>query len=170
MPKRPYTPDLSDDLITTICNWIKAGAYPHIAAEREGVPRNVFADWLRKAEKKHCPLLNKKLAHEVMKAKAYARLFAEINMRKDDSKNWLLSGPGKENADNPGWSKPTNPAEQPQDTTTDTLNILMHPEFSVLMSALLQALAPHEEAKAAVLDALTGQKAAETHPFGTNRS
>ena len=44
-----------------------------------------------------------------MEAQVQARLHAELTARSDKPLDWLKAGPGKDAADNPGWTNPGKP-------------------------------------------------------------
>src|SRR5262245_14793324 len=93
---------LTEDIAVAIPSYIRAGGYPHIAAEAAGVPREVFDDWLQRGQQKKAPAVYRRFADAVRQARAQARLAAEIAAFKAKPMDWLRSGPGKETADVPG--------------------------------------------------------------------
>jgi hypothetical protein len=118
---------------------IRAGGYPHMAAEAAGVPRLLFERWLRRGRRSSAEPYHR-FRQSVMQAKAHVRVTAEWEIRRDDPKNWLQLGPGKESAEAPGWStKP--PLEQPQDEAA----------VLALMAEVADALVPFPEARQAVM-------------------
>ena len=155
MPKPRHT--LTPQIQTEICAFIKAGGYPHIAAEAAGVPREVFNDWLEWGRKsKKGPYKKYRLFVEaVLQSIAQARLTAEIKAHDDSPLDWLKQGPGKETPDSPGWSTPVKPTVN---QTNNTINLLLHPEMQSLFAAILQVLGPFPEARQAVSEALAGAR------------
>lgn len=156
-------PKLSDELITQICLAIKSGAYEHVAAEANGVPRAVYKQWMLTAERRSTGKylkLYQKLHHEVTKAKAWARMMAEIEMRKNQPDKWLMHGPGRETSTDPGWSRPAKATDRAQISNTK-INILGSPEAGGMISKILDALAKHPEARDAVLEKLNPAKQLE---------
>src|SRR6516164_9462118 len=97
-PPRP-TPDLEQ----VVAAYIRAGGFPHVAAEAAGVPRAVFEGWLRRAQAARPGAAYRRFADAVRLAQAQARLGAEIAALKDKPLDWLKAGPGKERPDAPGW-------------------------------------------------------------------
>src|SRR5262249_8726448 len=75
-----------------LCAFIRAGAYPHVAAEALGVPHGVFARWLRRGNARDGPQTLRDLADAVRRAAAEARVTAEHEVRKDDALDWLKFG------------------------------------------------------------------------------
>src|SRR5262249_30618743 len=73
---------------------IRAGRYPHIAAEAAGVPRWVFAGWLRRG-RQHSRGWQRRFWLKVREARAHAHALAAVEVRKKDVKFWLRYGPGK---------------------------------------------------------------------------
>src|SRR5215218_1142153 len=74
---------LTYPLIQRICQRIQAGAYEHVAAEAEGIPRQKLQDWLLKGQARKARKIYRDLRDEVMRAKAHARFMAESKMRLD---------------------------------------------------------------------------------------
>ncbi|MBL8799670.1 MAG: hypothetical protein JNM56_37655 [Planctomycetia bacterium] len=138
----------------TICSFIRAGGFPHIAAEAAGVPRAVFESWLARGQRPEARGNYRSLFLAVEQARAQARLAAEIEVFKADPTAWLKSGPGKETETNPGWTTTVKP-KITQDNRT--VNLLLAPEMQGLFAAILQILAPYPEARTAVAQALAGK-------------
>ena len=70
------------------------------------------------------------------------------------TKVWLLNGPGKQTAELPGWTSPVATCIQ-----DDRLGSELHSsEMMVLISQILQILAPFPEARVAVAEGLAGVK------------
>src|SRR5262245_35499216 len=103
MPKKRHwiTPKATQE----ICAFIRAGAYPHVAAEAAGVPKEEFDLWMHKGTtQKRGRSDFRAFAEQVRKAMAQARLRAEMKVLEEDPLAWLRSGPGKEQGDRPGWT------------------------------------------------------------------
>src|SRR5438105_11864897 len=92
-----------------IVAYTRAGGFPHVAAEAAGVPRAVFARWLRRGEGRRAKARYRAFADAVRQAAAQARLGAEVSVRNDKPLDWLRSGPGRETADVPGWTANARP-------------------------------------------------------------
>ena len=75
---------------------------------------------------------------------AEARIFASSPLQ------WLKSGPGKERTDAAGWTTSPKPLPPSQPAT----NLLLNPQFAVILGAILGELATFPEAKARVGQAL----------------
>jgi hypothetical protein len=135
-----------------ICAFIRAGGYPPVAAEAAGVSRRLFRRWLARGLRKRARQPYRGFAEAVRQAAAQARLNAEIAAYKKDAINWLKSGPGRETSALPGWSMPVKArlAEGQRE------NPLLQPEVARLVAALLQALTPFPEARAAAAAAIEG--------------
>jgi hypothetical protein len=153
--------ELTSEITAKITAFIRAGGFPHVAAEAAGVPRETFEKWLfignptgrKKGWKPHKLYTPFWLA--IMEAKATARLTAEIQALKNDPVAWLKSGPGKDQPNNPGWSSVTRPVVN---ETNQQINVLLSPEMQGVFASLLQVLQPFPEARAAVARALAGGK------------
>jgi hypothetical protein len=90
----------------------------------------------------------------VMRARAQARLKAEVSILAHNALAWLTRGPGKETEGSPGWTVPVKPS--PRSDTS--INVLMHPEFLAIITRILEKLSPFPEARAAAAEAIQQQK------------
>ncbi len=122
--------------------YIRAGGFPHIAAEAAGVPREVFADWMRRGEQPGARGRYRDFALAVHQAAAHARLGAEVSVRTDKPLDWLRNGPGRESADSPGWTgnaraRSSQVAQSP----------LLDPEVQALFAGMLEAVGDHPEVR-----------------------
>lgn len=134
-----------------ICSWVRQGAFPHVAASAAGVAPEVWKRWLeagKKALRQSAPYY--KFFRELEKAKAQARIRAEIAVFDADPKTWLRSGPGKETADSAGWTTLVKPAIMNQ----QQINILASPEWNQLWAHILGVLGSFPDARTALADAL----------------
>ena len=61
-------PRLTPAVQQTITAYIRAGGYPHVAAEAAGVPRDVFDDWLRRGEEGRPSRPHRRFARQVRQA------------------------------------------------------------------------------------------------------
>lgn len=128
---------LTPDIERVIVAAIRAGGFPHVAAEAAGVPRRVFRRWLAMGRKPSAVPYGQ-FRRNVMQARAHARLTAECEVRDKDPKTWLQAGPAKEAAEAPGWGKS---AVKP--AATDPA------ELWKLFGQLTTALTPYPEARQA---------------------
>ena len=115
------TPEVSAQIVAGI----RAGGYPHVAAEAWGVPKDVFDDWLERGNRKNAWEPYRSFARDVRQAFAQARLSAEMAGFKKDPKLWLVHGPGRESEQRPGWSVSVKPTE----ASAETHNVLLDPEL-----------------------------------------
>lgn len=129
-----------------IAAFIRAGGFPHVAAEAAGIPRAVFEDWLARSQVPRASKKLKSLYQAVVQAKAQARLTVEIQTLQEKPMDWLKSGPGRETADTPGWTAPARPRTEKRQET----DLLANPELQQLLRALLDVLTPFPDARAAV--------------------
>lgn len=150
LTKQRLTPDLQRQVVA----YIRAGSYPHVAAEAAGIPAEVFDDWLRKGSLQRAKKHYQQFRAAVLAAQAQARLSAEIAVLRDDPKTWLTKGPGKETPDKPGWSGVVKPLISLTDNRS--VNLLSDPTSSALITLLLNALAQFPEARKAAVEALNG--------------
>jgi hypothetical protein len=145
MPRHLLTPEVQQ----TICQFIRAGGFPHVACEAAGIPIEVYESWLELAKKKRHKRY-RDFVIAVRAAQAQARLAAEIKILQENPLDWLKSGPGRESPNLPGWTAPTKPLVQ----TNNQVNLLLAPEMQGLFAAILRVLGPFPEARAAVALAL----------------
>jgi hypothetical protein len=134
---------------------IRAGGYPHVAAQAYGVPAEQFLHWLRRGGAKRGPRKVRRLVTLVNEAAARARLKAEMTVYDADPRLWLRHGPGKESRQAPGWSALAKPVSDRGDAGADLLN---SPEFQAMQAAMLGALHDLPEARVAVAQALDALK------------
>jgi hypothetical protein len=141
---------LSTSLIGEICQRIKAGAFEQVAVESLGVPFAAFRGWVRRGQRRRASGLCRQLVDEVRQARGHARLMAEMQLRQEDAKAWLLHGPGRDTAAQDGWGgiSAASRAHKPADGNGQPDHVL------VLGSVMLQALTPFPEARAALAEVL----------------
>ena len=82
-------------------------------------------------------------------AQAQARLGAEVSARNDKPLDWLRNGPGRETADQRGWTSNARPA-----ASKDAGVALLQAEVRELVGRVLSALEGHPEARAALAEQL----------------
>jgi hypothetical protein len=138
--RRPLTPQVQD----RICSFIRAGGFAHVAAEAAGVPREVFEEWL---ERGRAPKRYHDFCQAVRQAQAEARLAAELKLHEKTPLQWLKCGPGRETPTAPGWTTPVKPLFAGDSHAAGALSL---PEIQEVLAALLDALAPFPEARAAL--------------------
>jgi hypothetical protein len=127
---------------------IRAGGYPHIAAQAYGIAAHRFLHWLRRGLMRSAPRKMRRLAARVYEAAARARLKAEMAVFDADPRFWLRYGPGKETRGAPGWSALAKPLFEPGGEGAGEL--LASPEFQAILTGLLRTLDVYPEARAAV--------------------
>jgi hypothetical protein len=132
-----------------IVAYIRAGGFPHVAAEAAGVPREVFEQWRQRGEEARAPKRYRSFADAVRQAAAQARLRAEVTIHDEKPLDWLRYGPGRETADAPGWTA----AVRPRPLTRDE-SLLLNPLVQALFTTVLDALGAFPEARITVARAL----------------
>ena len=137
-------------IVRKITAYIRQGAYPVMAAEAAGIPRETFERWLTRAQQPKPTKLYRALLADIRQAIAQARIFAELQVFQDDPKMWLKSGPGREQPDTPGWTTTAKPYTQPE----LTINRLEDPAWNELWGTILTALTHFPEARLALAEAL----------------
>jgi hypothetical protein len=130
---------------------IRAGGYPHVAAQAYGVSPKKLRRWTRRG----------RLARCVREAAARARLKAEMEAYEADSQFWLRHGPGKETRRAPGWSTSAKPAAE---IGADSSQLLASPEFQTRVTSLLNALQAMPEARAIVAAVFAGNHHTQRNP------
>lgn len=152
MPRSRYhlTPALQEKIVS----FIRAGGYPHVAAEAAGLPRHVFVRWRARGRSSDAPPAFREFERAICEAEAHARLDTEVNVRKDKPLDWLKAGPGKDSADNPGW---TNPGK-PRTSTGGSADIeSLRTQMLHLLGRCVEQLRDYPKARAALAAWLAGQ-------------
>lgn len=150
MPKLKLTPDLEAKILASI----RAGSFPHVAAEAWGVPRETFDNWLKLGSEKSIRKPYSSFYKNVRQAVATARLKAEMEAYQANPITWLKSGPGKEKPDEPGWTSVIRPQIINE---SKTINLFTSPDFLQFMATLRSVLAPYPSALKALADAMDGK-------------
>jgi hypothetical protein len=138
----------------TIAAYIRAGGFPHVAAEAAGVPRALFEKWLRRGQQPKAAEDLRAFYQAILQARAQARIRAELAVFKARPLDWLRSGPGKETNDNPGWTGNVKAGGSAE----GEVNPLLEPVMQQMFVELMAALGPFPEARAAVATAYAEQK------------
>jgi hypothetical protein len=132
---------LTESLRNKILGAVRAGAYPHVAAEAFGVPKRTFEDWLARGDQEGSEEIYAQFARDTREASSVARLLVEAELYKNDSKTWLIHGPGRETSERPGWSVSVKAAE----LAASVLNVLCIPEIMQLLNKVAEAFDPESE-------------------------
>lgn len=135
---------LTTEIANLIVSLVRSGAYPHVAAAAAGVPRREFRRWMRLGREEDADDLYRSLVQRVFQAAGQCRALAETSIRDNGPLNWLKYGLGRERPNLPGWTTTAKPATARPKTTSRGF-----PVDPVLVSGLLEALAPFPEAQAA---------------------
>jgi hypothetical protein len=133
-----------------IVSYIRAGGFPHVAAEAAGLPPEVFKSWMQQGEHPKGRPHYRAFARAVHKAASEARLGAETKACQDKPLDWLKSGPGKENEDKPGWTNPLRAGHAAGARKVDPA--VVWSEVLDLFGRCAEQLAPYPEARAALAD------------------
>lgn len=139
---------LSPELQEQVVAGIRAGAFPHVAAQAFGVSRRSFHRWRKLGRSNEGDADFHSFACAVDQAIAQARLRAEIKIFAEQPKIWLQHGPGRETSDSPGWTVAVKPAAKTQTRS----NPFTMPEVQELIDAVLDALEGQPQAQAAIAD------------------
>lgn len=135
---------LTPALEQVIVSYVRAGGYPHVAAQAAGVSPDVFEQWLQRGEGPRAPARYRAFAEAVRQAQAQSRMAAEMTVHGKRPLDWLKSGPGKQTREQPGWSGPAKAAEG---RTRQTYLLL---EMQELFAELVPALEAYPEARRAL--------------------
>ena len=149
------TPEVESNLL----GFIRAGGYPHVAAEAAGIPRELFAAWLERGRRRRAREPYKSFFRRVQQAIATARLKAELETMTKNPFYWLRHGPGREMPDLPGWTNPIKPMAAADKGT----NILMTREWRRLWQRIVKTLENFPEARQAVAEAMQRPRAETPH-------
>jgi hypothetical protein len=137
----PLTPELQGRIVA----FVRAGGFPHVAAEAAGVPQHVFERWLKRGGRGKVRQPYRDFADAVREAAAQARLKAEVGVFDKRPLDWLKCGPGKETPRRPGWS--AAPRAQPA-APRDAGEVLALRAVQELFGDLLKSLEAEPEVRA----------------------
>lgn len=142
------TPQLQHDIVS----YIRGGGFPAVAAEAAGVPLVEFEEWMTRGERRRAPQRYRELVRAVRQAHAQVRLSCEVEVRQCKPLDWLLHGPGRDDARLPGWGamiRPhTNRGGDPSLNQAAVQQFLDH---------LNRLLAPWPDARRAVAEGMAKQ-------------
>jgi hypothetical protein len=141
---------LTPALQQQLCAYLRAGAYPHVAAEACGVPREVFDDWLRRGTARPAREPYRSFAAETRQAMAQARAGAEVQTLQKSPVTWLKNGPGRERPGAPGWTTTSPPL--PQDPEATNLSLIQVLEC---LEKLLNEVEPDSQVRSVLCKMMT---------------
>lgn len=127
-----------------IASYIRAGCYPHVAAEASGVSQAQFERWMKRGQARNAAAPFAGFAVEIRTATAQARMAAEARAFRENPRAWLEHGPGREMPGDPGWSG----AVRAPTTGADEFNPLAHPDVMQLLTIISAALRGFPDAHA----------------------
>lgn len=127
---------------------IRAGGYPHVAAEAYGVAAEQVLRGIHRKQARKLPRGVRRLAVRVREAAARARLKAEMAVHDADPRFWLRHGPGKETLEAPGWSALAKPVFGTDGTRAD--DFLASRQGRAILATIDRALQAYPEARAVV--------------------
>jgi DNA-binding transcriptional MerR regulator len=138
---------LTRKLMRALADRIKAGAFAHVAAESLGVSPQQLKHWEKLGGARDVPRpLYREFSQTVRAARAHARMMAEMDMRTDQPRYWLLHGPGRETPTSPGWTAPVKRTDPDQPDLAG--------EIAEVCQRVLRALTDYPEIRARVAEAL----------------
>ena len=130
---------------------IRAGGFPHIAAQAFGVTPAQLESWLRRGEQSRGREPYRAFAREFREAYAQARLKAEVHVFEEDPPRWLEHGPARDRVDNPGWAS----AVRALTDLEGERNALADPEFVEFIHRVTSDMADFPEAQKRLVRLLT---------------
>lgn len=133
---------LTAPFIEQIAAGVRAGGYPHVAAQAYGVPKATFENWMAKGSKGNGN--HALLAKTLGQAHAQARLRAEMTISRDDPRIWLEHGPARDQPGNPGWSSSARLASSAEPS------LFAHVPTIALIRDAVGQLGEHREARQAM--------------------
>jgi len=139
----PRIPRLTPTLHHKIVHAVRAGGFPHIAAQAFGVSMTTLEAWLRRGESAHGRGPYRAFAREFREAVAQARLKAELHVFNEAPPRWLERGPARDRADCPGWAS----AVTALTNAGVERSALDEPEFLEFVQAMLSELKDLPEAR-----------------------
>lgn len=128
--------------------YVRAGSFPHVAADAAGVAADVFARLTADGG----PSRHRGFADAVRQAQGQARAAAEIAVHGDRPLDWLKSGPGRPQPGRPGWTAPAKAADPRQSERSPLEDSGVQRYFA----ELLDAMGAHPEARAGVGEVIAG--------------
>ena len=143
----PPTPEVE----ATIVAYVRAGGYLHVAVEAAGVPREVFEEWLRKGEAGRPPQVQaiRRGAAEGGGAGAAGRRDAGAQGQAD------RLAQGRAGQGDAGPARLVGAGQAARGAAKET-PLLLRADVQAFLRAVLEALEPHPEARAAVAAVLNG--------------
>jgi hypothetical protein len=138
---------LTHEIQEKIVRFLQAGGFPEVAAQAAGVPREVFARWLRWGVRPKPIARYRDFVRAIHQAMAQARLGAEVAIHGKKPLDWLKNGPGRSD-----WGQGSGPPRE-------EVGPLSQVEYRELVGQLLQALEEFPEARQAAAEVLVqGEK------------
>jgi len=134
----------TEEQVKMMVAFVRAGAYPEVAARAAGEPACRLVKWLRPGRR--VPPHLRAFVETLDQAAAQARATAEFALFSKNPVHWLRYGPGKETSRRPGWST----APRPDPARDADPSLLDAPAGRALILQILEALEAFPEARAAV--------------------
>jgi len=95
---------LTLDVMQTLEEHIREGAFEWVAAEAAGISRRTFYYWMKRGSAGRSR--TRTWRRGCGRRRPHARLEAEKRVRHESPLSWLRLGPGRERAGKPGWTLP----------------------------------------------------------------
>ena len=142
---------LTPEVIESICELVREGAFPRVACLACGAIPEQIAIWFHARNRKNDPY--RTLQNKIMRAQAQARAEAEAIVLKRTPEKWLRCGPGRDGVSNDP-TIPTGWTEAPSAPRIVHNTILADAKEQLDISLILSALSNFPEAKKAVANAM----------------
>src|SRR5688572_10389488 len=94
------------DVLRIILDALQRGAWDYVACEAAGVPKGTFEEWMRRGRADRAADRDteySRFSGLVERARALARMQAEMHVFKTRPDLWLTKGPGRARPGRPGW-------------------------------------------------------------------
>ncbi len=148
-----------------LISFVRAGAFPLVAAEAAGVRRDILRRWVKLGSREKACEPWRGFVSRLGQAMAEARARIELEVARKDPKFWLEHGPGKEKADYPGWSAAVRPAAG----SSEQERWQASTELQALCEEITKVLANYPEARLAVARILENRKRDGKHKCRSRR-
>jgi hypothetical protein len=86
---------LAAELAEEICQRIRRGCFPAVAAESCGLGKTTFYRWMQEGRSRKARKRYREFREQVLRAGAEARVAVECRLFRDDPFTWLRCGPGR---------------------------------------------------------------------------
>ena len=120
-PRHPLTAEVQE----LICNYVRAGVSPDVAAVAAGIPVKVFETWMRWGKARRPIHKYRDFREAIEQAQALAQVAADCRTLLEAPLLWLCFGPGCETGTRPDWNEGVAGTNEPvsERQATGTLEV-----------------------------------------------